>query len=104
MPWADRNKLAALKFPETIWPSFGFFPLSGGFCFTSPITERGAAKPLTPRLEWQDERRRAFVFLLRSAQTFAAAASRARGLRTSADILTKQLPNISLSSDTDWSF
>src|SRR5215208_4830935 len=36
----------------------------------------------------------AFVFLLRSAPTFAAEASRARGLRTSADILTEHPPDI----------
>jgi len=33
-------------------------------------------------------------FLLRSARAFIAAASRARGLRTSADILTEHTPEI----------
>jgi hypothetical protein len=32
-------------------------PLSGGFCFAPPAHGARRSGPLTPRLEWQDERR-----------------------------------------------
>jgi hypothetical protein len=38
---------------------------------------------LTPRLEWQAERRGFLFFLLRSAQAFIAVVSRARGVELS---------------------
>src|SRR5215218_3060130 len=37
--------------------SFVSFPLSGGFAFNTPNHGARRSVPLTPRLEWQDERR-----------------------------------------------
>ena len=49
--------------------------------------------PLTPRLEWQDEWR-SFCFPPPVGAGIQAEASRARGLRISADILTEHPPDI----------
>ena len=70
-------------------PRFFSFPLSGGFAL--PLqTWSAAQRTLDAAARMARRTGGAFVFLLRSAQTFAAAASRARGFGTSMDILTEQ--------------
>src|SRR5215212_7935116 len=74
--------------------SFVSFPLSGGFVFQLSSSRSAAQRTLDASARMARRNGGAFVFLLRSAPTFAAEASRARGLRTSADILTEHRPDI----------
>ena len=65
----------------------------GRLCFATPNQEARRSVPLTPRLEWPDERR-SFFFPPPVGAGIQAEVSRARGLRTSADILTEHPPDI----------
>ena len=75
------------------------FPLSGGFAL--PLHSRSAAqRTLDAAARMTRRTEELLFFLLQSARTFVAAASRARGLRTSADIVTEHTREISLSNDS----
>lgn len=73
--------------------NFASFPLSGGFALR--IQSRSAAqRTLDASVMNGKTNGGAFVFFRRSARAFIAEVSRARGLRTSVDILTEHPPDI----------
>ena len=89
---APKASILSAQLKSTLKSGFPFLFREALLCHTN--SRSAAQRTLDAAARMARRTEEPLFFLLRSAQAFEAAASRARGLRTSADILTEHPPEI----------